>query len=197
MSRLARTERASLCDLFDRLGPDEPTLCEGWRTRDLAAHLVLREGRLDAAPGIVVPFMAGRTQRVQQSLASSDFRRLVQRLRSGPPAWSPFRPAPVDEAANGIEFFIHHEDVRRAQPEWEARALGPTTEELFWKRACRMARIALRNDDVTELRRTDTGARHAIGSDAPAGAAVTLSGLPSELLLYLFGRREHARVERS
>jgi hypothetical protein len=60
-----------------------------------------------------------------------------------------------------------------------------------------MARIALRNDDVTELRRTDTGARHTIGSAAPASAAVVLSGLPSELLLYLFGRRDHARVERS
>src|SRR5882762_622635 len=36
-------ERRELCDLFLELGPDAPTLCEGWTTLDLAAHLVLRE----------------------------------------------------------------------------------------------------------------------------------------------------------
>nr|BFE88977.1 hypothetical protein GCM10020093_115780 [Planobispora longispora] len=50
----ARAERAALSDLFARLGPDAPTLCEGWTTFDLAAHLVLRERRLDAAPGIAL-----------------------------------------------------------------------------------------------------------------------------------------------
>jgi hypothetical protein len=36
-------ERLELCDLLLELGPDAPTLCEGWTTADLAAHLVLRE----------------------------------------------------------------------------------------------------------------------------------------------------------
>jgi uncharacterized protein (TIGR03083 family) len=45
---LARAERAALCDLFDEVGPDAPTLCAGWTTRDLAAHLVIRERRADA-----------------------------------------------------------------------------------------------------------------------------------------------------
>jgi uncharacterized protein (TIGR03085 family) len=51
---LAQLERSRLCDLFLEVGPDQPTLCEGWTTADLAAHLVIRERRPDAAPGILV-----------------------------------------------------------------------------------------------------------------------------------------------
>ena len=59
MTRYARPEREALCDLLTDLGPEAPTLCAGWRTRDLAAHLVLRERRPDAAPGILLPLLAG------------------------------------------------------------------------------------------------------------------------------------------
>ncbi len=50
---LAQLERGRLCDLFLEVGPDSPTLCEGWTTADLAAHLVIRERKPLAAPGIV------------------------------------------------------------------------------------------------------------------------------------------------
>ena len=36
-------ERLQLCDLLQELAPDAPTLCAGWTTSDMAAHLVLRE----------------------------------------------------------------------------------------------------------------------------------------------------------
>ena len=36
---LARRERDALCDLALLLGPDAPTLCEGWDARDLVTHL--------------------------------------------------------------------------------------------------------------------------------------------------------------
>src|ERR1700754_3004842 len=45
MSRFVRSERQKLADLFASLGPDAPTMCTGWATRDLAAHLVIRERR--------------------------------------------------------------------------------------------------------------------------------------------------------
>ena len=48
----SREERLALCALLDETGPDAPTLCEGWTTGDLAAHLVLRERRPDAAAGV-------------------------------------------------------------------------------------------------------------------------------------------------
>ena len=47
-------ERAALCDTMEKVGPDAPTLCEGWLTIDLAAHLCAREARSDAAIGIVL-----------------------------------------------------------------------------------------------------------------------------------------------
>lgn len=197
MTGIARAERAALCTLLDELGADEPTLCAGWRTRDLAAHLVLRESRPDAAAGIAVPALAGWTTRVQKSLASGDFRRLVHRLRAGPPTWSPLRPPRIDEAANGIEFFVHHEDVRRAQPGWQPRVLGQPVDELLWRRARRMSRISLRREDTgIELVRSDTGERH-LATEKPNRPTVVVSGLPPELLMYVFGRRTHALVETS
>ena len=57
-------ERAAMCDSFEKFGADAPTLCEGWLTLDLAAHLVAREARSDAAIGLVVPLLAGHLQRV-------------------------------------------------------------------------------------------------------------------------------------
>lgn len=194
MTRLAPTERASLCDLLELLGPDEPTLCEGWRTRDLAAHLVLREGRPDAMPGIALPALAPWTKRVQDSIAGGDFRRLVGRLRAGPPLWSPVKL--FDEQANGVEFFVHHEDVRRAQPDWRPRTLsGPVDEEL-WRQAKRLAKFSLRKDrDAVDLVRANTGERHHARDAAAGGASRTVTGTSSELLMYLFGRRDHALVE--
>ncbi|GAB3892240.1 hypothetical protein GCM10027612_39450 [Microbispora bryophytorum subsp. camponoti] len=113
----AQTERAALCDLLDRLGPGAPTLCEGWSTEDLAAHLVLRERRLDAAPGIALPFLAGYTASVQDRITRShSYPELVGLVRHGPPRWTPYGLVPrLDEIVNTIELFIHHEDVRRAQ----------------------------------------------------------------------------------
>lgn len=54
----ARRERRALVATFREVGPQAPTLCEGWNTTDLAAHLVVRERRLDATAGIA--FLSGR-----------------------------------------------------------------------------------------------------------------------------------------
>jgi uncharacterized protein (TIGR03085 family) len=196
MTRLAPTERASLCDLLDLLGPDEPTLCVGWRTRDLAAHLALREGRFDAMPGISIPLLAPWTKRVQDGIAGGDFRRLVHRVRTGPPVWSPIRL--FDEQANGVEFFVHHEDVRRAQPEWTPRAFSQPVDDELWRQAKRLSKFSLRKEsDGVDLVRAETGERHHARDAAAGGASRTVSGPSSELLMYLFGRRDHALVELS
>jgi uncharacterized protein (TIGR03085 family) len=193
---LARPERSQLCDLLAALGPDQPTLCAGWRTRDLAAHLVLREGRPDAMPGIALPGLARWTARVQGSLASGDFGQLVTRLRHGPPRLSPYRPARIDEAVNGVEFFVHHEDVRRAQPDWVPRRLPVEVEDVLWRRARSVGRLRWwrARYGVTLVR--DSGER-AVVRRAPAGApAAELHGPAAELLMYAFGRRDHALVEK-
>ena len=79
-------ERTQLADLFDELGPNAPTLLEPWTTRDLAAHLVLRERDYLAAPGLAVPGRWRRfAERRRTALARKDFPWLVATTRSGPP----------------------------------------------------------------------------------------------------------------
>ena len=152
----SREERLALCALLDKTGPDAPTLCEGWTTGDLAAHLVLRERRPDAAAGVIGGPLAGYTARVQQRIrARTPFPDLVRIIRSGPPRLSVMALPGVDERANAVEFFVHHEDVRRAAPDWEPRALSDGESDMLWQRL-RMARFMLRKAPVgVELARDD------------------------------------------
>ncbi len=193
MASLARTERAALSELFEQVGPDAPTLCEGWTARDLAAHVVIREGRPDALPGIVLSPLSGWTARVQRGAAARDWPAIIDRIRTGPPAWSPMRPRRVDEAANTVEMFVHHEDVRRAQPDWAPRALPAATQDELWRRLPRVATMSLRKVRLgLVLVRRDTGERLVAHTGAPTA---DLTGEPAELLLYLSGRGDHAVVD--
>jgi uncharacterized protein (TIGR03085 family) len=192
----------ALCALLDKTGPDAPTLCEGWSTGDLAAHLVLRERRPDAAAGMLGGPLAGYTARVQQRLkARIPFPGLVRMIRSGPPPLSPLGLPGVDERANAVEFFVHHEDVRRAVPGWEPRELPGGESDMLWHRL-RAARLLLRKAPVgVELARDDIGADGS-APDRPgyritaknATPAVTVIGSPAELTMWAFGRRTAARV---
>ena len=38
----------------------------------------------------------------------------------------------MDEAVNGAELFIHHEDVRRGEPGWEPRGADETRDGALW-----------------------------------------------------------------
>src|SRR5688572_26365455 len=100
MTHHAQAERAALCDTFEAVGPDAPTLCGPWDAAELAAHLVIRDRRPDLAPGIVIPGLAARSRRAQKEYAAKPWPELVGLVRSGPPVWSPIRLAPVDEAVN-------------------------------------------------------------------------------------------------
>src|SRR5918999_1072913 len=113
---LASRERAALSDELERVGPDRPTLCAGWTTGDLLAHLLVRERQPWAAAGIMVPALAAVTERAMRSFRDLPWLEAVQLFRSGPQSWSPMRIGSVDAAANGMEFFVHHEDVRRGEP---------------------------------------------------------------------------------
>ncbi|GDY30498.1 TIGR03085 family metal-binding protein [Gandjariella thermophila] len=182
---VAQTERQLLCQLFDQLGPDVDTLCAGWRTRDLAAHLALRERRLDAAPGILVKPLAGYTRRVQDGFAARPWAELVDLVRSGPPSWSPYAVGSLDELVNTAEFFVHHEDVRRAQPGWEPRPPEPARDAALWRAVSRVGRIAYRNSPVGVVLRRPDGTAEQVKRGP---RTVTLTGEPGELLLYSFGR---------
>ena len=203
----SREERLALCALLDETGPDAPTLCEGWTTGDLAAHLVLREHRPDAAAGVTGGPLAGYTARVQQRIRQRvPFPDLVRIIRSGPPRLSLMALPGMDERLNAVEFFVHHEDVRRAADGWEPRALRSGESDMLWGRL-RLARLLLRKAPVgVELARDDVGpVTDNTGTDDTGGVsyritaknatpAVTVVGSPAELTLWVMGRRAAARV---
>jgi uncharacterized protein (TIGR03085 family) len=188
---VATAERAALCDLLDELGPDQPTLCAGWQTRDLAAHLVVREHRLDAAPGILLSAFAGHTKRVQDTYARRPWRELVDLVRGGPPAWWPTRIPAVDNLVNSIELFVHHEDVRRGQEGWTPREPDAQRDAALWAGLKRAGKMTLRRTPVgLVLARPDS--ESIVVKRGPN--TVTVTGEPGELLLFAFGR-DAARVE--
>lgn len=191
MTRNARAERQSLCETLLATGPDAPTLCEGWDARDLAAHLVVRERRPDAQPGIWVRQLARHTESVQHHVASAQWPDLVAQVRQGPPPWHPARVAAVDELMNTAEFYVHHEDVLRAQDGWQARALSDDLQRALWRACSTAGRLALRRTDVgVELVAPGYG-RVVAHRGQPV---VRVEGAPGELLLWVFGRRSVAQV---
>ena len=188
VTSLAQTERAALADLFARVGPDQPTLCGDWRTRDLAAHLVLRERRPDAALGIVVRPLAAYTESVQRRLAGRSWPELVEKVRHR----SPLVVGPVDDLINTTEFFVHHEDVRRAVDGWAPRPFDERLERGMWRVLRSRGRAFFRHAPVGVVLELPDGTSHVAAGGTPA---VTLVGPATELVLYAFGRTGHARVE--
>lgn len=186
---LASRERAALTDLLDEVGPDAPTLCDGWDTRDLAAHLHLRETSPWAA-GLVVRRLAGATQRRQREIASGDWETLVGRVRT-PPRWSISSIPAVDARANAAEFFVHHEDVRRAQPGWTPRDLDADDEAVLWSILRSAAKALYRKATVPVVLRRPDGAEIIARAGHPA---VIVSGPVGELVMHAYGRTDHAVV---
>jgi len=198
----SRDERLALCTLLDETGPDAPTLCAGWTTGDLAAHLVLRERRPDAAAGVLGGPLAGHTTRVQRRLRDrTEFPDLVAAIRSGPPRLSFMALPGMDERANTVEYFVHHEDIRRAIPDWEPRQLPEGESDALWRRL-RVARMVFRKSPVgVELARDDMDpdssneGREVFRITAKnATPAVTVIGSPAELTMWALGRTTAANV---
>lgn len=182
------SERLDLAALFLAVGPNAPTLCEGWNAADLAAHLVIRESRPDAALGILIGPLARWTQHVQDATANQPYAELVAKVRSGPPALSLFSIPGVDGIANLFEFFVHHEDVRRGQVNWHPRELPPAFADQLWGRLTMSARLLFRKVPVgVILERTDgvVNNRFVARTGPPS---VTIRGAVGELVLRAHGR---------
>src|SRR4051812_29182537 len=192
MSTFAKRERLLLADLLETAGPDAPTLCEGWQTRDLAAHVVVRERRADAAGGIMIKQLAPRLERVMTEFTAKPYEELIQLIRKGPPRFSPFQLKQLDEASNTVEFYVHTEDVRRAQEGWTPRELDPVFQDALWSRLERMARLMGRSAPTGLVLRRPDGQTAVAHKGVPV---VTVTGEPSELLLFAHGRQSVAKVE--
>jgi uncharacterized protein (TIGR03085 family) len=191
MTDYARTERRQLADLLLEVGPDVPTVCRGWTSRDLAAHLVVRDRRPDATIGMLIPPLAGHGEHVRLAKAAQPYTEIVQEVRT-PPWWSPVSNPVVDELSNTVEFFIHHEDVRRAAPGWSRRELDRGEQQAIWKAAKLTGRLALRKAGFAVRVEAPGFGGFQVGDGPPR---VTLTGEPGELALFLSGRQRVAEVD--
>lgn len=196
----AKSERVALCDALEQAGPDAPTLCGDWTAHDLAAHLWIRETDPLGAPGIVAKPLAGLTERrMNEVKARWSFPQLVDRVRQGPARLSVFALPGVDVEANTVEFFVHHEDVRRAGPTpAEPRQLPEDVEDWMWRRMKLLGRAMFRRAEVGVVleRERPVGA---VGEPdsvrvTAGGEIVTVIGAPSEIMLYAHGRKAHSHV---
>lgn len=190
MTSVARAERELLCDLALEVGPDAPTLCGDWTVRDLVAHLAVRERSLWGAPGIVVPPLKSLTDKAVARAGRGSFEELVEKIRH---PRSPLALPGVDIAANTIEYFVHHEDIRRARADWEPRDLKLHVEDVLWRLIRVGGRGLVRPAGVpVVIRRRDDGQHVTLRKGA---GAAEVTGLPSELVLYLYGRGQVAGLE--
>ena len=185
---LARRERHDLCDLALVLGEDAPTLSGDWTAKDLVTHLLLREHSLLGAPGLLI----------RAALRASPTSRWRGSARRTSRCWSsgcgdtgsrrtPSRP--FDRAVNTLEYFVHHEDLRRAQPGWTPRELDRADESALWSAIRVFGRGLVRPAGVpVRIRRIDTGAEATLRRGADPAV---LAGMPSEIVMFLYGRDQH------
>ncbi len=193
---LALDERTALCDTALDVGPDAPTLAGEWTVQDLLCHLLVRERNPVGALGIRVAPLAGLTERAMARLARRPLDVLVEDFRTRP-RLSPLRVPGVDRVFNTLEFFVHHEDIRRAQPAWAPRALDDGARDALWDAISTQGKLMVRPAGVpVTVRRTDTGTDTGAtavlrGGDDP----VVVAGPPAEVVLFLFGRAQHQDLD--
>jgi uncharacterized protein (TIGR03085 family) len=181
----ARTERELLCDLALQVGPDAPTLSGDWDVRHLMAHLVVRDRQPHNGIGIVVPAFAGRHDRAVERVAEREFPTVVGAVRD---ARSPLSLPGIDSLANTVEFFVHHEDVRRARPDWRPRIHSRRLRDALWRVLPVLGRSLVVSAGVpVRLRRADTGDTMTLRRGANP---VVLTGDVGELVLFLYGRKQ-------
>ena len=186
-------ERRALCDLFVSVGPDAPTLCEGWTTYDLATHLVVRERNPLSGPGLVLsgPAAALTARIMAREKARRSYAEMVERVRRGPPPWT----APFDALINTVEYFVHHEDVRRAAGDLTPRPAEETAtlDAALWRALGRGSGLMTKplKGIGLDLVRPDGDVVHARRGSPTA----TLRGAPGEITLFLSGRGRAAHVE--
>lgn len=189
--------RSQLADALQEAGPDAPTLCEGWRTRHLAAHIILRENNAVVGAGIVVPALAAHTERATEELAATGvseggYRDLVSRVATSPAPWHPM--AWAGDAANVVEFYVHTEDVLRGAGPVPPRELDPALVEALWAHLPGFASLRARRVPAGLVAVRPDGVRRRLRKAGTGHGTVVARGDVGELLLWLSGRGAAADV---
>lgn len=194
--RSAPTLRSLLADTATRLGPDAPTLDDPWRVRDLVAHLVLRETRPDALPGIGLPLTPLRrhTAALQTAVAADGFAATVERLRTGPPRWSPGRTALWARVVDLPEHAVHLEDMVRAQEGWRPTRHDPAVAAALWASVRLTGPVLYRSAPTGVVAVAPGHGRVVLRRPRSGSGTVVLRGSALEVLLHAFGRTRASLV---
>lgn len=197
MSSKASEQRKALVSALRSVTFDAPTLCEGWEAQDLALHIAVRDSRPDLLVGQGLPVVGAKARNAMENLKAEGYEKLVDRVSIGPPSYFPQSLDPVNDAMNTAEFYIHTEDVLRAQPDFELSQRREIPEELrkrLWKLATmRLFTMAARNQN---RRITFFSPGYGATTRGPLNAPLMmLHGAPEELTLWASGREEQAEVD--
>jgi len=187
-------ERQDLVTTLRAAGPDAPTLCAGWRTRHLAAHLLLRLHHPVQLAAAVLPGSADADTRTSDLAATATEPEQYQRLldRFAAPA------APLNPMGWGgnrlhlVEYVVHHEDVRRATGQPANRDLPQPMQEELWRQLRTFARLTQARAETGVVLVVPGGPRAVVRRGR---RSIAVSGMPVELALYLTGRTAHADVQ--
>ena len=187
-------ERDSFAGDFRATDPDAPTLCAGWTTRHLCAHLVQREHAILRNVWDQVATRAPGEERFMRRLVDGagtpeGFALLVDRFAAGPSRWSLM--GGFDEALNLVEHVVHHEDLRRGSGPVPPRDLPAAELDEIWRRARPILKRAYRKAPVGVELAPEGGPVTPVRSGP---SAVIVAGPPVELVLHAFGRRGAADV---
>jgi uncharacterized protein (TIGR03085 family) len=102
---------------------------------------------------------------------------------------------PLDRAVNTMEYFVHHEDIRRAVPGWTPRELTEHEQKVIWKSLSVAGKGLVRSAGVpVEIRWPREGRERSAVLRKGEDPAV-VSGAPAELAMFLFGRDQHSGLE--
>jgi uncharacterized protein (TIGR03083 family) len=178
-------QRTSLADLLAGLTPEEwatPSWCDGWRVRDVAAHLALAQVPLAVALPAFLRARGSFDRMVHDTAvarAAAPPEELVEAIRAM--VGSRRHVAVVSEVEPLLDVLVHGQDI--ARPLGRERPVPPAAAATAATRAWRMgwpfwARRRLRG---TSLAATD--------SDWRVGSGPLVCGTTGDLLLLLTGRR--------
>jgi uncharacterized protein (TIGR03083 family) len=184
--QMTDSERAAFADLADALTPaqwDQPSLCEGWKVRDVVAHVAdgadPKIGKMLLTAAKYGFRMNVMNQREAQKAGAKSTDALCKELRATVGVHK--APGPMDPEDMLLETIVHEQDVRR--PLGIARAYPVDEMKVALERATLQGNAFLpikkRIADV-KLRATDVEWEH--------GEGLEVSGPGEALLMAMAGR---------
>lgn len=187
------SERSALAQTLLDKGPDAPTLCGDWTTRELAVHLWIRENKPLAQVKSMLPVGGDAVGAETEKALARPYEETVRKWAEGPQALSPWRI--LDPVANGVEHFVHHEDVLRGHlspgDQVEERDLEPEHRAYLHRAIKLTAGRAIRADRPVII--DPDGFSRIVINDKPGvspdgEAVVRISGGVGEIVMWLLGR---------